>query len=50
MQEYVSCVHSLDPEGSQKVNIKLNVGAIALGDGTQGFSLVFCSKIVWTMN
>lgn len=33
MQEYVSCVHALDPEGSQKVNIKLTVVVIALGGG-----------------
>lgn len=35
MQEYVSCVHALDPEGSEKVNNKLTVGAIAYGDGKQ---------------
>jgi len=29
MQEYVSCVHAMDPEGSEKVNIKLTVRSIA---------------------
>ncbi len=35
MQEYVSCVRALDPEGSQKVRIKPTVEAIAWWDVKQ---------------
>lgn len=45
MQEYVSCVRALDPEGSQKVRIKPTVETIAWWDVKQDFSCSFAVKL-----
>ncbi len=44
MQEYVSCVRALDPEGSQKVRIKPTVEAIAWWDVKKYISCSFAVK------